>query len=211
MPSSSFDRAMVSGSRPSTGGGFSMHGRPVVLHGGLRSARDRRHGRRAADPAGRQLLVWRLHNRADRAAGRPTGGARPDRRCRRVPRLRWIRRGRHGGQAGPPLLGRHGSAGEAGHRVARARVPRDARVGDGAVGHPREQGRVLRRDHRGSRPRRRRRHRKPRGPVRTTRVGDRRLHRRAGHRRRWGHPAGAVVLGRGGTPVPRARRPAHRR
>ena len=47
--------------------------------------------------------------------------------------------------------------------------------------------------------------------VRAARRRDRRLHRRAGHRRRRRLPARAVVLGRGPAALPRARRPAHRR
>ena len=40
---------------------------------------------------------------------------------------------------------------EAGHRVARARLSRDARLGHGARRHPRQQGGLRRRDHRGGR------------------------------------------------------------
>ena len=88
------------------------------------------------------------------ALGRSTGRARPDRRCRRVLRLGRFGRGRHGREARPALLGRPGSAREARHRVARARLSRHARLGHGACGHPRQQGRLRRGDHRGSRQRR---------------------------------------------------------
>ena len=47
-----------------------------------------------------------------------------------------------------------GQPGEADHRVARARLPRDARLGHLPRRHPREQGRLRRRDHRRGRQRR---------------------------------------------------------
>ena len=186
-------------------------GGPLVLQRRPRPDRDRRRRRAAALDAGRVLELRRLRDRADPRAGRSPGCAGADGGRVGLLRLRRLRRRRHRGQARPALLGRAGAPGEADRRQPRARLPRHARLRDGAVRDPGDAGRLRRPD--------RRRHDPGLGPRRRgagaalpgAREGDRRLHRRAGHRRRRGDPAGGRLLGGRHPPLRRPRRPARRR
>ena len=113
------------------------------------------YGRRAiADAVAEQLARSRPTRRSGRTRPRPPSPWPTA--CRRWRRSTTrssssapaARTGRHGGQARPPLLGRRGPPGEADPRVARARLPRDARVGHVAGRHPGQQGGLRRRVHR---------------------------------------------------------------
>ncbi len=183
-------------------------GRPLVLQRRPRPDRDRRGGRGPAVEPGVLFELRRSCDRADPGAGRSPGRPRADggRVC--LLRLRWLRRGRHRGQARPALLGRPRPHGEEDRRQPGARLPRHARLRDGPGRDP-AQPRGLRRPDRrrhdpGLGPRRRGAGTALSGPW----QGDRRLHRRAGDRCRRRHPARGRLLGGGDAPLRRPRRAA---
>ena len=178
---------------------------------GPRPDGDRRRRRPAALDAGRLLELRRLRDGADPRAGRPAGGAGPDGGRLGLLRLGRLGRRGHRRQAGPPLLGRARAHREADRRQPRARLPRHARLRDGPGRDPGDAGGLRRPDRRRHDPGLRARRRGAGAALQGPRQGDRRLHRRAGDRRRRRDPARGRLLGGGHPALRRPRRPARRR
>ena len=120
---------------------------------------------------------------------------------------RRLRRRRHRGQARAPLLERDRPPREADHHLARARLPRHQRVRHEPAGHP-GQPHGLRRPDAAHREHPVGRRRRARGAARRPRRPHRRLHRRAGDRRRRRDPAARGLLAARAGALPQARRAA---